>query len=123
MTNSVKVRGAAEVARTLRAAADDLRHLDAVNRAAGDLVGRSAQRGAPRRTGRLAASIRVTAGPDRVAVATTGVVYAGVQEGGWARHGITGRHYMRNALQANQDAVLGLYEQAAAAATEQVRGV
>ena len=119
--SSVKVRGADEVARTLRAAADDLRNLDAVNREAGALVARTAQRGAPRRTGRLAASITVTAGPERVAVAT-GVVYAGVQEGGWARRGIRGRHYMRTGLQANQDAVLALYERAAAAAAAQVRG-
>lgn len=122
MTNSVKVRGADEVARTLRAAADDLRALDAVNREAGALVARTAQRGAPRRTGRLASSITVSAGPDRVAVATVGVVYAGVQEGGWARRGISGRHYMRTGLQANQDAVLALYERAAAAAADQVRG-
>lgn len=120
--SSVKVRGADAVARTLRAAADDLRHLDAVNRAAGDLVARTAQRGAPHRTGALAASIRVTPGPDRAAI-TTGVVYAGVQEGGWARRGIRGRHYMRTAVQAQQDAIVRLYEQAAAAATDRVRGV
>jgi len=105
----------------MRAAAQDLRDLTAANRAAGDLVARSGQRGAPHRTGRLAGSIRVTAGPDRVSI-STGVVYAGVQEGGWARRGITGRHYMRNALQANQDAIVATYQTAAEDAVDQIRG-
>lgn len=122
---SVRVRGADTVARTMRAAATDLDDLSGATRTAAGMLARAAQNTAPRRTGALAASIRVTAGPGRGAVTAggTAVRYAGPIEGGYRRRNIAPRLYMRRALDAQFSAMIDTYRTDVAKATEQIRGV
>lgn len=114
----VKVQGADTLARTLDAAAADLDDLTDANRAAGEMVRNEAAGRAPRKTGALAASLRVEAGPQR-ALITAGVRYAGFQEYG-TRY-VSPKYYLQGAL-ADAD-VEEPYYQAADAALGKVRGV
>lgn len=121
----VRVRGADTVARTMRDAAAALDDMSGATRTAAGILARAAQGNAPHRTGRLAASIRVSTGPGTGAVTAggNGVRYAGPIEGGWRRRNIAPRLYLRRALDAQLPAMIGAYSDDVAAATKQIRGV
>ena len=79
------MQGAETLGRTLHVAARQLEQSMAdSNRAAGDLVAKEASRRAPRRTGALAGSLRVEAGPKRATV-VAGVRYAAFVNYGTSR--------------------------------------
>lgn len=107
----VDVDGTDQLADTMAGAADDLRDLRRPGDRAGDLLADDARRRAPRRTGRLRASIRAVAEPRGATVTAggPGVRYAGVQEYGWRRRGIRPRHFMRDAAAAKADRVADVY--------------
>lgn len=97
MTDAVRIRGADRLARTLRAAADDVADQSALNaQAARDLADRMRQR-APRRTGALVGSIVASSGPDYVR-AGSDLPYAGPQEYGSAPRHLPPHPYGRPAL-------------------------
>lgn len=107
----VDVDGADQLADSLAGAGRELSDLSrAGDRAGGQLVD-DARRRAPRRTGRLRATIRVVAEPRGATVSAggPGVRYAGVQEYGWRRRGIRPRRFMRDAAAANTDRVADAY--------------
>lgn len=92
----IEVKGAQELSRTLGAAARNLLDMTEPNQAAGQQVARSAAAKAPRRTGRLAGSLRplrVSRTDVQVGTSTT---YAGFQEYG-TRH-VRARYYLTGAL-------------------------
>lgn len=96
---SVTVRGAATLERTLQAAARSLAGpgmTGAVRATATDLTGNVRAR-TPRRTGRLAASVRPVPGPDRLTAAVAASApYARPIEGGVGpRRGLPGAHNVR----------------------------
>lgn len=91
--NSVEVIGADRLARTLRAAADDLSHLERAGESAGRLVQTRARGTAPVRTGRLANSLRVEVAGAEARVRSD-VVYAGVIHYGWAARGIRAHPFL-----------------------------
>jgi len=85
----VRVEGAAKLRRALRAAGRDLTELKEANRRAAELVARKASARAPRRSGRLAGSLRPSkaARAARILAGSAGVPYAGPIHWGWeARH-------------------------------------
>src|SRR4051812_42073766 len=91
-----RVTGHAEVARALRSLGvevDDLKAAFAALAAEGAQV---AARHAPRRTGRLAGSIRGTRARS-AAVVTASVPYAGAINYGWPRRGIAAAGFMQAA--------------------------
>lgn len=118
---TVELVGGDTFARTLRAFGAELAELDAADQAAGAEVARLAAGRARRKTGALAASF----GP---APADTGVtigsplVYAGVQEFGWARRRITPSLALTSALDDAAPAVERIYTDAVDAALGKVRG-
>lgn len=121
MRNTVTVVGADRLARTLHAAADDLRDLSAAHRAAGDEVLRNTRLRARRRTGRLAASFTVTVADDGASVGSS-LVYAGVQEYGWRRRNISPSYALRGGLDASVNAVGTIYLDAVEDAIGKVKG-
>ena len=125
MTQQVKVTGADRVARTMHDLADDLADLSQPGAAAAEQVAAAAQGYAPRRTGRLRASIEAKATRDGATItAGVGIVrpYPAVQEYGSSRRGITATHYMRQAAESRERAAVSEYETAVARATDKIRG-
>lgn len=117
----VELVGGATFARTLREFGDQLGHLDAAHAAAGAEVLRLVQGRSRRLTGALAASFAVTvttAGPE----IGSPLNYAGVQEFGWARHGITPSRALTSSLDDAEPRVETVYTAATTAALSKVKG-
>lgn len=118
---TVELVGGAQFARTLSAFGDELTHFTDAHTAAGAEVARLAAGRARRRTGALAASF----GP-RVTDAGVAVVsplrYAGVQEFGWPRHGITPSYALTSSLDDAAPTVERIYGDAVDSALGKVRG-
>ena len=121
---SARVDGADTVAATLTDAGDDLDDLTAPGEQAGAVLVADARRRAPRRSGRLRASIRAVAAAHGATVSAGGarVPYAGVQEHGWRRHHIRGSHYLSGSADANADRVAELYGTRVGQIMDQVKG-
>jgi hypothetical protein len=115
-----EVDGADTLARTCRAAADDLEDMAAAHAAAGRLVQQRARGYAPKASGALAQSIVADASGTEVAVSSP-LIYAGVQEYGWAAHNISAQPFLQPAM-ADVDTVLKPYEAAVDKAVAQIRG-
>lgn len=111
MTTVVAVEGADTVGRTMSDFADALRDLSVPHRRAGGEIATAAAQNVRRRTGRLAGSITVTVSADGpvITAGNGGVKYAGVIEGGWARHNIEPQHYMSRALESRAGAAVDQY--------------
>jgi HK97 gp10 family phage protein len=112
-----EVKGADTLDRTLHAAAADLQNMQGANVEAGRVLAASAQSRAPRRTGRLAGSIRSTATATSVEV-TAGTRYAGFVNFGTRHNRPT--YFLTGAL---DTAVEPIYAKAVDQAIAQVRGV
>lgn len=93
MSKVVKIRGADRVGRTMHRAAKDLRDADEPTRDYGELLARTAQGYAPKRTGALRGAIVVN-GSQVIA----GVRYAAAVEYGSKRRGIAGARFVGRAL-------------------------
>jgi phage gpG-like protein len=90
---SVQVVGDTRLALTLHAAADALSHLERAGQAAGRLVETRARGAAPKRTGRLASSLRAEVDGDTARVRSD-LVYAGVIHYGWAARNIRAHPFL-----------------------------
>jgi hypothetical protein len=111
----IEERGAAQLARTLRKAGADLNDLKNVNRQAADIVAPAAKGLAPKRSGKLAGSVR--AGATRKAgVVRAGnsgrIRYAGVINYGWPKHNIKPTLFINSAAKSTEPAWSALYSQA-----------
>ena len=114
-----QVDGADTLARTTAAAAKSLRDLTATNRAVAEGVAASAS--PPRRTGALAGSLSCSSSATESEVSSS-LVYAGVIEYGWARHGIEATSFLTSAATGRDPASIDLYERAVNDALAKVRG-
>ena len=121
MAGGVEIVGGATFARTLRDFGDQLGHLDGAANTAGGEVVRLVQGRARRKTGALAASFGVTV-TDAGAEIGSPLHYAGVQEYGWARHGITPSFALTSSLDDAAPAVENVYTAAVDAALSKVQG-
>lgn len=111
---SMELRGVRELSRALRAAGGDLDDLKTTNRQAADVVTPVAARLAPKRTGRLAATIRAGA-TRRAGVVRAGkkaVPYAGVINYGWPTRNIRARLFMNRAAKQTEPQWTQIYNQA-----------
>lgn len=89
MTDQVSVRGVRELARSLRQFEGGVADLRDANEKVGKIVAEDAKRRVPRRSGKLAGTIRATRAPHRVKIGAGGAraVYGPVIHWGWpARH-------------------------------------
>ena len=93
---AIQVKGARELAKALRQAGADMQDLKDANRRAADIVAPAAKAKAPRRTGRLAASVRAGA------TQKAGVIRAGTTE----ERPVRGPHQLRVAETPHQGHVV-----------------
>lgn len=120
----LRVEGARGLRRDLRALGDDLADLKDANAGAAAIVAAAASARAPRRTGRLAASVRGNraVGRARVNAGGAAVPYAGPIHFGWPRRHIEAQPFVYDAAQATEPIWRAAYEQAVERALDRVRG-
>lgn len=118
---TVEIVGGETFARTLRQFGEDIQALTDAHAAAGDAVATAAAARARRRTGALASSFAGHPAESGVQVGSP-LRYAGVQEYGWARHGITPSYALTGALEDSADQVEAIYTDAVDAALSRVSG-
>lgn len=124
MAARVDVEGLPQLRRSLRQLVGDANDLKAANAAAAALVAAAAAARAPRRSGKLAASVRGNKAVGRATVLAGGarLPYAGPIHYGWPARGIEGRPFVTDAAQATEPLWLPAYERALQDAVDKVRG-
>lgn len=120
----VRVDGLGKLQRALRQLDADTTDLKDANAAAASLVAAAASARAPRRTGRLAASIRGNRATSRATVRGGGarVPYAGPVHWGWPSRRIEAQPFITDAAQATESMWLPLYERDLSRAVDKVGG-
>jgi hypothetical protein len=116
----VEVRGEAQLARTMARATAQLDHLP--SEPAARIVTAAAQRAAPRRTGRLAASLRAAAGLDGAGTITSPLVYAVPIHWGRPAHNIQADPFIVRAAAATEPEWVRALEPAAQKVCDGVSG-
>ena len=119
MTTSVEVVGAQAMQSSLHAAAKKVQDLTPVNREVASTVASAVK--APRRSGRLAGSIRPEATATEARVVSD-VSYAGVIENGWPKHNIRAQNFVKEAFANTQATTEAMYEKALQGVADDVKG-
>lgn len=115
----VEIIGADRLAATAHAAARDLDALKSAN--AGRIVQQRGRAGAPKRTGRLAASVKAgTDGGD--VIVSSGLVYSAVIHNGWPGHNIAANPFLSRAIVNSRAEIQREYTAEAQKALGQIRG-
>lgn len=121
----VHVDGARELRTTLRKAGTDLRDFNEAHRAVSTVVASAGRARAPRRTGRLASSVR-PAGTRTQAIARAGnnttVPYANPIHWGWPKRGIAPALFLTTAAQDTEEEWVSVYEGRLLQIMRKVRG-
>jgi hypothetical protein len=122
--STARVEGLDRLVRTLNKAQVDLSDLKDAHAAVGRIVAADAQARAPRRTGRLAGSIRASRQARRAQVVAGGakVLYAPAIHWGWPSRGIAANPFLSDAAQATESQWVPLYRQDVQAALDKVKG-
>jgi phage gpG-like protein len=122
-TAGVTVQGARELRGAMRKAGLDMGEMKAVHARVGLLVAQSTT--PPRRSGRLAASIRSTgqAGAAVVRAGGAKVPYAGVIEYGWPSRNISAQPYLRTAAHRTEPRWAPMYLAEVQAILDRIGGV
>lgn len=118
-----EVQGGRQLRRTLKAAGVDLNDLKAAHAEAARIAEQAVK--APRRSGRLAGSVR-SAGTKTAGILRAGrasVPYAGVIHWGWPRRGIPARPFLSEAAQSSEPRWLPVYQRHVDKALDQVKGI
>lgn len=107
----VKIDGLPKLRRALREAGQDVADLKDANAATAALVAGVAASRAPRRTGRLAASVRGNraAGKATILAGGAAVPYAGPIHWGWPAHGIEAQPFASSAAVDTESSWLPIY--------------
>ena len=126
----VKIEGARQLRRTLKDAGDDLNDLKEVNRAAAAIAANRAKTWAPKKSGRLAGTVRssgtktagiVRAGNNRKT--ESGVPYANPIHWGWPSRNIKANPFLSYSAQATKPRWLKLYENYIEKTLSKIRGI
>jgi hypothetical protein len=110
-TPGIRVDGARQLRRSMRRAGLDLEDLKATHARIAGMVATTGKSYAPRRSGRLAASIRPS-GTKTAAIVRAGyarVPYAHPIHWGWPRRGIRANPWLSRAAQSSEPAWLAIY--------------
>jgi hypothetical protein len=119
MATDVQMVGAEQLQSTLRRAGQKVQDMSAANGEVAALAASAAQ--PPRRTGRLAGSIRPTPSATEAAVSVA-QPYAGPIENGWPAHNISATHFLRDAFDSIRSAADDIYAKAGQAVLDDVKG-
>jgi hypothetical protein len=117
----VQIRGLNEFRRTLRKAEIDLSDLKEANYKAAAIVAGAAASLAPRRTGRLAGSLKPARQVARARISSR-LIYAGVIHYGWPGHNIEPDPFLNVATQATAHSWLAVFDDAIQRIADSVRG-
>lgn len=120
-----EVRGARQLRATIKKANGDLTDLKAAHAAVAALVSKVAAARAPKRTGRLAASVRGS-GTNTTAFIRAGfksVPYAGPIHWGWPARHIKAQPFLSEAATRTEGQWLPIYEGAVEQALGEVKGI
>jgi hypothetical protein len=121
-----EVRGGRALRKGLRTAGDDLSDLKTVHRQAATIAAGGARARVPRRSSRLANTIRA-AGTKTAAIVRVGnntsVRYAGPIHWGWFRRHIHDNPFASAGAQATEPRWVPLYEQYADTALDKIKGI
>ena len=123
-TGLVRVEGAREFRATCKKAAVDLSSMQETHWKASALVWRKAVPRTPKRTGRLAASVR-NAGTKTAAIVRAGssaVPYAGVIHWGWPARNIAPQPWIADTAAESRDEWLAVYEAGVQKVLNTIRG-
>lgn len=123
--SGVQVYGLNNLKRTMKQAGVDVKELSKINREAATLVANASKLPAPKRSGRLAASIRAGA-TQKAGVVRAGrksLPYANPIHWGWFRRGIRAQPWLSNTAQATESGWRPLYEQHIDDVIDQVKGI
>jgi hypothetical protein len=120
----VQIVGAKRLRRTLKAAGIELEDLKAANAAVASLVAQAAAGRAPKRTGRLAASVRGNRAQARATVLAgrASVPYAGPIHWGWPRRGIKANPFLADTAAALEPAWIAIYTREVEKAINKIEG-
>lgn len=118
----VVVEGDRRLAATLRDASDDLRNMEAAGEKSARLILTRSRTLAPKLTGRLAGSLVAASESEQVVSVSSDVVYAGVQEWGWATRNIRARNFLVGPATDLMPVFVDYYADDAEAALRQVKG-
>ncbi|RYQ66078.1 hypothetical protein PG2072B_1516 [Bifidobacterium pseudolongum subsp. globosum] len=124
MATALFVVGQRRFVATMRKAGADLEELRMVNAQAAKTALPAVRARVPRRSGRLAGTLR-TGATKRAGIVRAGrksVPYAGVVNYGWPAHHITGRLFANNGVAASEPQWTRLYEQFVSKTMKQVKG-
>lgn len=104
------MEGLRTLQRQLKAAGLDLQDLKDAHARVLEVVLSDAERRVPRRTGRLAASVRgsATANYSVVRAGRAAVPYAAPIHWGWRKHNIQQQPFMLDAIEGNRDEITGI---------------
>lgn len=121
----VQIEGRRELVRTMRAAGADLRDLNAANLEAARVVAPESAARTPRRTGRLAGTVRAagTRSMAAVRVGSRAVAYAGPILFGWPGHHIAPQPGAVDALADTEARWRPVYETAIGKILAKIKGV
>lgn len=121
----VRVEGLDNLVRTMNRAKVDISELKEAHRAAGEIVAREAGARAPRRSGKLAGTLRASKQARRaqVLLGRTSVPYAGPIHWGWPARGIAANPFVSEAAQHTEPVWLPLYLKDMQHALDKVRGL
>lgn len=117
---ALEVHGLRELRRNLRQLGDDATDLKDANAETAQVVASAAVARAPKRSGRLAASVKGNRAVGRATVkaGTARIAYAGPIHWGWPARHITGQPFVTDAAQDTEQTWLPAYEAAIAAVVE-----
>ena len=120
----VKIQGAKQLRASLKRAGVDMEDMKDANAAVGALVAEAAAAQAPRRTGKLAASVRGNraAGRAQVLAGRATIPYAGPIHWGWAAHNIDPNPFMSVAAQDTEPIWVERYTDAISRIIDKVKG-
>lgn len=118
---TVTVDGLNRLVRALRAAGDGIDDLKAAHQQVGAMVAAGAAARAPRRSGKLASSVKAAKQANRVRIMVPARVrYAGVIHYGWPKRGIVARPFILDAAEQLETEWIGVYTAAVQAVLDKV---
>lgn len=121
----IEVRGSKELRRTMKRAGEDLSELKDAHMGAARMVVGLALPNAPRRTGRLAASVRPGASNTAATIRAGGarLPYAAAIHWGWPRRGISAQPWLSQTAQQSEPAWVPIYTRAVDKILARVEGI
>jgi HK97 gp10 family phage protein len=121
MTVNAKVLGVDELTSTMHKAGEALAAMDSAHGKASAMIASAAAAAAPRRSGRLASSVRAGKGGGKGTVDVT-AAYAGPIHWGWPSRHIDPQPFAMNAARATEPQWIKFYEEETQKALDGVKG-